>query len=61
MAHIHIDEVVREFLIGVRDCRSVDCVLVKLSTAIYSISDSAGAFQPDVKELVDRFLSHPAS
>lgn len=59
MTYIYIDHLVHEFLTGLRDCRSVDCVLVKLSSAICSISDFAETFQLNVRELVDKFLSHP--
>lgn len=61
MAHIYIDDVVYTFVMGARNCSSIDCVLVKLSAAILSISDFANAFPDSVREheLVNTFLSHP--
>ncbi len=32
-----VRDVINRFIIGVRDCKTIDCVLVKLTTAIYSI------------------------
>ncbi|MEM0311527.1 MAG: transglutaminase-like domain-containing protein [Ignisphaera sp.] len=54
-----LGDVVRRFLDGVEGCESVDCILVRLSTAFFSMNDLARRFSLSIEELVNRFLSHP--
>ena len=53
---------IEEFLLGCDTCRSVDCVLVKLSSAIYAIRDIAKSLPTgglSEEEIVEEFLNHP--
>ncbi|MEM0311523.1 MAG: hypothetical protein QXF10_08785 [Ignisphaera sp.] len=56
-----IEKCISTFVDGAKDCRSIDCVLTKLSTAFLSIRDFVEASLEPVREdeLVKMFLSHP--
>lgn len=53
--------VIERFLSGVDTCRSVDCVLIKLSSAFLEIRDFSKGFptKETEAELIHEFLSHP--
>lgn len=52
------NSIVKKFLSGVETCRSVDCVLVKLSSAVYEIEDFVHGFpvRGNTSDLVHHFL-----
>jgi len=53
-----LQEIIKRFMLGVETCHTIDCVLVRLSSAIYELEDLAKQFQKNSAELVNDFLSN---
>jgi len=56
-----VEEVVKKFVAGAETCHTIDCVLVRLSSAFLEISDFVKEFPTTLREeeLITRFLNHP--
>jgi len=56
-----VEEIVRKFAAGAETCHTVDCVLVRLSSAFLEISDFVKDFPTTAREeeLITSFLNHP--
>jgi len=56
-----VEEIVRRFIAGTETCHTVDCVLVRLSSAFLEIGDFVKEFPTTAREeeLITCFLNHP--
>jgi len=59
MTEFFLTALIYRFIDDVQYCHSIDCFLVKLSSAFFALKEHAGSSIEEYVKLVNKFLSHP--